>query len=229
MKIKKLILLAFLLLLFSVTVSALELPPGMQKLIEHQNQLASNASLLIAFLAGLITVTSPCGFALLPMYFSFAFKNRKESLYMTSAFSLGLLIAFVLFGIIAGFVGEFFNEYKFGFSIIAGIMLILFGVMLFLNKGFAGFNFQNNIAEKRTFLGMFSVGFLFSAAWTPCVGPVLTGIILVGANTGNVVASASLLGSYALGVVLPLLILSAFSDKYDFARFFYVETNSFEC
>ncbi len=202
----------------SVAVSALELPPGMQKLIEYQNQLASSVSLLIAFIAGIITFTSPCGIALLPAYFSFAFKNRKESLYMTSAFSTGFMIALMLFGIIAGFVGEFFNQYKLGFSIFSGSMLFFFGVLVFLNKGFAGFNFQNKIPEKKTFLGMSSVGFFFGAGWTPCIGPVLAGIILVGANTGNVIASASLLAAFALGVAFPLLLISAFSDKYDFAN-----------
>ena len=205
-------------LLLPVFASALELPAGVQKLVEYQNQLASSVSLLIAFIAGIITFTSPCGVALLPTYFSFAFKNRKESLYMTSAFSIGFMIALVLFGVIAGFVGEFFNQYKLGFSIFSGSMLFFFGVLVFLNKGFAGFNFQNKISEKKTFLGMSSVGFFFGAGWTPCIGPVLAGIILVGANTGHVIASASLLAVFALGVAFPLLLISVFSDKYDFAN-----------
>lgn len=214
----KILFILFLIILVPASVSALELPPGVQKLVEYEIQLASSVSLLIAFLAGVITFTSPCGFALLPTYFSFAFKNRKESLYMTSAFSLGLLLAFVLFGVIAGFAGEFFNQYKLQFSIVSGSMLLFFGILILLNKGFAGFNFQNKISEKKTFLGMSSVGFFFGAGWTPCVGPVLAGIILVGANTGNVIASASLLAAFALGVASPLFVISSFSDKYDFAN-----------
>lgn len=218
MKTRKLLFLFFALVLMSATVSALELPAGVQKLVEYQNQLASSVNLLIAFIAGIITFTSPCGIALLPTYFSFAFKNRKESLYMTSAFSIGFMIALVLFGVIAGFIGEFFNQYKLGFAIFSGSMLFFFGVLVFLNKGFAGFNFQNKISEKKTFLGMSSVGFFFGAGWTPCVGPVLAGIILVGANTGNVIASASLLATFALGVTFPLLLISVFSDRYDLAN-----------
>ncbi len=218
MKFQRILFIILFFSLMSVTALALELPVGVQKLVEHQNQLASSISLLIAFIAGMVTFTSPCGIALLPVYFSFAFKNRKESLYMTSAFSMGFMIALMIFGIIAGFVGEFFNQYKLGFSIFSGSMLFFFGILVFLNMGFAGLNFQNKISEKKTFLGMSSVGFFFGAGWTPCVGPVLAGIILVGANTGNVVASSSLLAAFALGVVFPLLIISSFSDKYDFAN-----------
>ncbi len=218
MKLQNVLFFLLFFALLSATVSALELPPGAQRLVEYQGQLASSVSLLIAFIAGIITFTSPCGAALLPTYFSFAFKDRKKSLYMASAFSLGLMVAFVLFGIIAGFVGEFFNQYKLGFSIFSGIMLFFFGVLVFLNKGFAGFNFQSKISNKKTFLGMSSVGFFFGAGWTPCVGPVLAGIILVGANTGNIIASASLLAAFALGVAFPLLLISVFSDRYDFAN-----------
>ncbi len=218
-RIAKIIAILSVILLVPIFVNALELPPSVQKLVEYENMLASSVSLLITFIAGIITFTSPCGFALLPLYFSFAFKDRKKSLYMASAFSLGLMVAFVLFGIIAGLVGEFFNQYKLGFSIFSGIMLFLFGVLVFLNKGFAGFNFQSKISNKKTFLGMSSVGFFFGAGWTPCVGPVLAGIILVGANTGNIIASASFLAAFALGVAFPLLIISSFSDKYDFANY----------
>src|SRR3989338_5495670 len=218
MKCQKILFIIFFFALISAAVSALELPAGVQKLVEYQNQLASSVTLLIAFIAGIISFTSPCGFALLPLYFTFAFKNRKESVYLTSAFSIGFIIALVIFGIIAGIVGDFFNKYKLGFSIISGGMLLFFGVLVFLNKGFAGFDFQSKIAEKKTFLGMSSVGFFFGAGWTPCVGPVLAGIILVGANTGNSLASASLLVAFALGVIFPLLIMSTFSDRYDFAN-----------
>ncbi len=199
---------------------ALELPPSIQKITEFEQQLAAGVTFFIAFLAGIISFTSPCGFALLPAYFSFSFKNRKESLHMTSAFSLGLLLAFVLFGIIAGLVGEFFNQYKLGFSIFAGLMLIFFGSLLFLNKGFAGFHFENNVSKKKTSAAMLSYGFFFGAGWTPCIGPVLAGIILLGANLGNIFLSALLLGAYALGAMFPLLIISAFADKYDLSRRF---------
>jgi len=218
MKCQKILFIIFFFALMSAAVSALELPAGVQKLVEYQNQLASSVTLLIAFIAGIITFTSPCGFALLPLYFSFAFKNRKESVYMTSAFSIGFIIALMIFGIIAGIVGDFFNKYKLEFSIISGSMLLFFGILVFLNKGFAGFNFQNRMAERKSFLGMFSVGFFFGAGWTPCVGPVLAGIILVGANAGNIIASVFLLVAFALGVVFPLLTISIFSDKYDFVN-----------
>src|SRR3990167_8400531 len=89
-------------LIFSMGIAnaQLELPPGLQKLKQYEQELASSITFLLAFFAGIITMTSPCGIALLPTYFSFAFKDRKKSVLMTAAFSTGLLAAFVLFGII---------------------------------------------------------------------------------------------------------------------------------
>jgi len=219
MEMKKILLVFFALALLT-QAWALELPEGVQKLAQYQNELAAGITILMAFAAGLITFTSPCGFALLPAYFSFAFKSRRQSLYMASSFSLGLVGAFVLFGVIAGFAAGFFNKFKLEFAVFSGVVIVFFGILLMLNRGFGGLNFQSGAEGKKTFFGMLSFGFFFGAGWTPCVGPVLAGIILVGANLGNVASSALLLGAYALGVVLPLLVISVFADKYDLAKKF---------
>ena len=87
-------------------------------------------------------MTSPCGIALLPTFFSVAFKDRKKAVLMTSAFSLGLLIAFTIFGLIAGLLGNFFNAYKLAFAVVSGFVMIFFGILLFFNIGFSIFSFN---------------------------------------------------------------------------------------
>src|SRR3989338_3801761 len=92
-------------------VYSADLPPGLIMLQEYEQQLGMSITFLIAFLAGIVSFTSPCGFSVLPTYFSFAFKDKRKSLAMTTAFSVGMLLAFVLFGLVAGLVGDFLNIY----------------------------------------------------------------------------------------------------------------------
>lgn len=199
-------------------VYAQQLPIGLQKLKQHEQQLASSITFLLAFFAGLISMTSPCGFALLPAFFSVAFKNRKRTVLMASAFSIGLLIAFTFFGLIAGFLGNFFNSYKLAFAVISGYMLIFFGILLFFNIGFTIFNFKLDYNKSQSFFSASSLGFFFGVGWTPCVGPILTGILLLAANSATVLNGTLMLLFYGIGIATPLILLAFFSDKYDWAN-----------
>ena len=215
---KKIIYLCIALLLIT-TVAALELPPGVQKLYEYQNQIALSITFLIAFIGGILTFTSPCGFVVLPTFFSYLFKERKRAMFMTAIFSLGMMLAFIIFGVIAGLLGNFFNDYKSFFAMLSGILLVFFGIMLIFNKGFSFFDFRVKHKPNHSW-GVFFLGFFFAIGWTPCVGPILGGIIVLATGVGSVFKAALLFGVYALGVALPLMIVSYFSDKYDVAKWF---------
>ncbi len=216
---KKLMPLFIIAALLTISAYALELPPGVQKLLEYQNTVALSITFLIAFLGGIITFTSPCGFVVLPTFFSYLFKERKRAMFMTAIFSLGMTTAFIIFGIIAGAVGNFFNDYKTFFASLSGILLVIFGIMLIFNVGFSIFDFKVKHKPNHGW-GVFFLGFFFAIGWTPCVGPILGGIIVLATGVGSILKSALLFGFYALGVALPLLIVSYFSDKYDVARWF---------
>lgn len=208
-----------MLIVLSVAASALDLPPGVIKLQEYQNELAYSITFLMAFIGGLLTFTSPCGFVVLPTFFSYVFKERKRALAMTGLFCLGMTLAFVLFGIIAGLVGDFFNIYKEFFAILSGILLVVFGLMMILNTGFSLFNFKVKHKPNGS-VSTFFLGFFFAVGWTPCVGPILGGVLLLAANTANAAKAAALFGFYSLGIALPLLAASALSDRYDFSKWF---------
>jgi cytochrome c-type biogenesis protein len=170
-------------------------------------------------LGGVLTFTSPCGFVVIPTFFSYVFKERKRAMFMTALFSLGMILAFIIFGVVAGVVGNFFNLYKEFFSILSGVLLIIFGIMLVFNKGFSVFDFKIKHKPTNGF-GIFFLGFFFAIGWTPCVGPILAGIIVLSAGTGTILKSVLLFAFYALGVTLPLLIVSYFSDRYDVSKWF---------
>lgn len=218
MKKRIFIIFGILLILLALGVYAQDLPIGLQRLKQYEQQIASSVTFFLAFFAGLISMTSPCGIALLPAFFSFAFKDRKRAVLMTSAFSLGLLIAFTIFGLIAGFLGNFFNAYKLAFAVVSGYMLILFGIMLFFNIGFSIFNFKLDYSRKKSFFSVMLLGFFFGVGWTPCVGPILVGILVLAANSATVLNGTLMLIFYGIGIAAPLLILAYFSDRFDLAN-----------
>jgi len=211
--------LVLLLLIMAGTAFALELPIGVQRLIAYQQEVALSVTFLIAFIGGILTFTSPCGFVLLPTFFSYLFKERKRALFMTAIFSLGMTAAFVIFGIIAGLLGNFFNEYKQFFAMLSGAMLIFFGAMMIFNKGFSLLDFRVKHKPNHSW-GVFFLGFFFATGWTPCVGPILGGIIVLAAGTASLLKGALLFGAYSLGVALPLMAVSYFSDRYDVSKWF---------
>jgi cytochrome c biogenesis protein CcdA len=215
---KTLLIFIVVISLFSTLVFAQELPIGLQRLKQYEQQLASSITFLLAFFAGLISMTSPCGIALLPTFFSVAFKDRKKAVLMTSAFSLGLLIAFTIFGLIAGFLGNFFNTYKLTFAVVSGFILIFFGILLFLNMGFTIFSFKLDYRKEESFFSVAALGFFFGVGWTPCVGPILVGILVLAANAATVLNGTLMLIFYGIGIVAPLIVLAYFSDRYDWAN-----------
>lgn len=196
----------------------LDLPPGLVKLAEYQQQLAGSITLLIALIAGMLTFTSPCGFVVLPMFFTYLFKERRRAVLMTAAFALGMTIAFALLGVLAGSAGTFLNEYKMPFAFVSGFALVFFGMLLILNLGFSIFYFKLDHKKSASALSTGLMGFFFAIGWTPCIGPILTGILILAANTGTALKGALMLGTYALGVAVPLLIVSVFADKFDWSN-----------
>lgn len=197
----------------------LELPPGVQQIQDYQTDLALSVNFLLAFLAGIVGFASPCGFAVFPAFFAFLFKERKRAVFLTIAFTLGIMLSFIMMGVVAGLVGTFFNELKRQFAFVSGALLIVFGIMLLLNKGFTFLTFRMDHPKKQhSFLSMTALGFFFALGWTPCIGPILSGILVLAANTGTVLTSALMLAAYAVGVAVPLLAVAFLSDRYDFGR-----------
>ena len=215
---KKILLIIIIIFLTSTVFAQQELPIGLQRLKQNEQQLASSITFLLAFFAGLISMTSPCGIALLPTFFSIAFKDRKKAVLMTSAFSIGVLIAFTIFGLIAGFLGNFFNTYKLTFAVVSGFILIFFGILLFLNMGFTIFNFKLDYKKEESFFSIATLGFFFGVGWTPCVGPILVGILVLAANAATVLNGTLMLIFYGIGIVAPLIVLAYFSDRHDLAN-----------
>ncbi len=127
------------------------------------------------------------------------------------AFMVGLSLVFVALGFGAGLVGELFFVWDRALAVGAGVLLIAFGLVL---TGVFKVPFLQREARVRLsrhpggYAGSTVVGLAFGVGWTPCVGPVLAGVLALAASGGDAGRGALLLGAYAAGFALPFLLIA---------------------
>lgn len=144
----------------------------------------------------------------------------------TLFFVLGISFAFFLLGFGFTAIGQFFHNYRTWFTRIGGIIVVLFGLYQLGLFGSAALSKERRLRFQPDALAMnpltaLILGFTFSFAWTPCVGPALASVLLLAASSSSSFTGFLLLGIYTLGFVLPFLAvglftnaLSAFLKKY---------------
>ena len=171
--------------------------------------------ILLAFIAGVVSFVSPCTLPILPAYFAFATQSgRKRIAANTIAFMLGVALMFSLLGASASALGRFVIQSQELLLLFGGAIVMFFGVMSLLGKGFTGFKRNETTAAENTGArGSFVFGLTFSLGWSSCVGPILGVILTLAASTGNVGRGMLLLFVYALGLGLPLIIVSTFFGR----------------
>jgi cytochrome c-type biogenesis protein len=163
---------------------------------------------VLAFAGGFLSFVSPCTLPILPAYFAFAFQSgRTQIAANTTAFMLGLATMFSLTGAIASFVGTFLIQNQQLILLLGGGLVIVFGVISLLGKGFGGIK-QDGQERSTTLGGSFVFGMTFAVGWSSCVGPILGAVATMAATTGSVLRGSMLLFIYALGLGLPLLLVS---------------------
>ncbi len=182
-----------------------------------------NVSILAAFTAGIISFISPCVLPLIPGYLSFISGVSVEELKSgdkksgalrkvstnTLLFVLGFTVVFVAMGASATFVGEFLLSKLSLFNKIAGVIIIILGLHIIGVFRIPFLNYEKRFhARGRPLgpLGSFVVGLAFAFGWTPCIGPILGGILALAANQDTVGKGVVLLSSYSLGLGIPFFI-----------------------
>lgn len=162
---------------------------------------------LLAFIAGIFSFLSPCTLPILPAYFAVtAQSDRARMGRMSLAFFFGLATLFVAMGASASALGRILRDYMFQITQVGGFIVGIFGVMTLFGKGFSGATFKGKPAS--TFAGYFLFGATFALGWTPCVGPILSSILMLAASEKTVLQGMLLLFFYAVGLGLPLILVA---------------------
>jgi cytochrome c-type biogenesis protein len=170
----------------------------------------------LALFAGLMSFISPCTLPILPAYFAFALgSGRKQIALNTLVFMLGLATVFSLMGAGASVIGRVLRQNQSFIMLIGGSLVIIFGVMAMLGRGFTGVQKQDDQEQVRnkTLGGSYLFGMTFAVGWSSCVGPILGTVLTMAGTTGSVSRGMMLLFIYALGLGLPLIIVSTFFGR----------------
>jgi len=182
--------------------------------------------LLSAFIAGLLAFISPCILPLVPVYISLMsgraiyksssirFSERLHLFLNSIFFVLGFSIVFIILGSTAAIIGQVLQGYLSIVARIGGVIIIIFGLQYiglfrisFLNIE-KRFNITANL--KSGYLGSFIIGVVFSFGWVPCVGMILSGILLLASQLETLLQGVLLLGIFSLGLGLPFILTAIF-------------------
>lgn len=184
---------------------------------------------IAAFLAGLVSFLSPCVLPLVPGYVSLIsgagveqLKSQEGQLLRkvmlnSIGFILGFSVVFVSLGAISTEFGQLLAIYKSRLAVIAGIVIILFGLHLtgiFRINALYADKRLHNLKGGSTVGGAFLIGFAFAFGWTPCVGPILAVILGFAAAQDSVTKGIFLLAVYSLGLAVPFLLTSLGIERF---------------
>lgn len=191
--------------------------------------LTDNINFILVFLGGIFSFFSPCIIPLLPVYMSYLSGNtavtdengnlsynQKKVFIHTIFFILGISATFFILGLSFSKLGGFFNSNRVLFTRISGVLILFLGL-------FQIGLLKNNFMEREHRIGFdskeinpliaFIIGFTFSFAWTPCIGPVLSTVLIMASGAKTAFMGNMLILVYTLGFVIPFLLLGVFTTK----------------
>lgn len=188
-------------------------------------------SYIAAFVGGFLSFISPCVLPLIPGYLSFVsgismeeFRagtatatSRRQLISASLAFVAGFSLVFVALGASASAVGEFLMSRLPLLGKIAGVLIIIFGL-----HTMGVFRLRFLEAEKRVhaqrkpagLVGALLIGVAFAFGWTPCIGPILAGILAMAARQETISEGVKLLATYSAGLAIPFLLTAVMMNRF---------------
>lgn len=180
-----------------------------------------------SFIAGLLTFLAPCTLPLVPAYLGFisgvsvkdledpeiAQRAQRKIFLNGLFFTLGFSLVFIVFGTLAGLVGQELVPYRIWLTRIGGVLVILFGLFML-----GVFKLPFLQIDKRVKIpnwlsvgkpsSSLAIGGAFAFGWTPCVGPILGSILLLASTQATAFQGALLLSVFSLGLAVPFLLVA---------------------
>lgn len=179
----------------------------------------------VAFTAGLLSFLSPCVLPLVPSYIGFITglgleditRARRTTLIHALLFVLGFSAIFVMLGAGATLIGQLLVNYKPIIARVGGFMLIALGLWMLGIFQFGALNQERrfHLNDKPLgYLGTILVGVAFGAGWTPCLGPIISGILMIAGSAENVGRGVTLLAAYSAGLAVPFLLSALLLERF---------------
>jgi cytochrome c-type biogenesis protein len=189
-----------------------------------------NVTLFTAFGAGFLSFVSPCVLPLIPGYLSFvsgvsleemrgdaAASARRQVLITSLAFVLGFSLVFMMLGASASVIGRFLFQNRNIVGKIAGVLVIIFGLHTMGVFRIPFLEQQKRLqtgAKPKSVIGAMVVGMAFGFGWTPCIGPILSGILVLAGTRETIREGVVMLAVYSLGLGVPFILTALAINKF---------------
>jgi len=182
-------------------------------------------SILIAFSAGILSFISPCVLPLVPSYITYITgvsfneltnaggkgKLRWATIFHSLLFIIGFSTIFILMGASASYLGQLLSRYQYWIMKGGGVLIIILGIHFtgIINIPFLQMEKRFEFRKKPLgYLGSFLVGIIFAAGWTPCIGPILSTILIYASTAKSFTTGVLLLTIYSIGLGVPFFLSS---------------------
>lgn len=183
----------------------------------------------LVFFGGILSFFSPCVIPLIPIYMGYLSGSakkiddkgrviyvQKKVFFNTLFFVFGICTAFFILGLSFTTIGDSLIENKELFSKVGGILIIMLGLFqlgVIKNRNLQKeFKYHNKI-RKMSPIVAFITGFTFSFAWSPCVGPLLSSVLILASSSESKILGNMLVLLYSLGFIIPFLLLGSFTTR----------------
>lgn len=186
-------------------------------------------NLFLVFAEGVLSLFSPCILPLIPVYLSILSSSSVDNLKTgkvrfinsslfknTILFVLGISTTFFILGSSVNALNYFIKDNKNIIALIGGIIIVFMGIfyMGLINVPFLQREKKIHIDVKEMKpVTAYILGFAFSFAWTPCVGPMLSSVLIMASTSGEALTGNMLIVVYTLGFILPFIIIAVFYNK----------------
>lgn len=192
---------------------------------------AGSVSFILVFAEGILSFLSPCVIPLIPVYMGYLAGSggkvnedgkieyvRAKVFLHTVFFALGISFAFFVLGMSFTTLGKFFSSNKLMFTKIGGVLIFILGFFQLGILDFSALQKERKINLKLADKKMNPIlalvmGFTFSFAWTPCIGPALSSVLIMASGAKTALLGNMLVFVYALGFLIPFLMLGLFTTE----------------